>query len=430
MSSATPVTLGWMSDWMSGNRKDQGRRGVHPCAVALWLLAGVAVSACNGSASESAGANGTAGGRGAGGGAPACTLVEEGFGPQGTTDVRAEEVVSGLVVPWGLAFLPGGGLLVTERPGRLRLVEKGQLQPSPVATVATARTSEGGLLGLALHPDFASNRLFYLYYTTEKEDGAVNRVERWRLADDRRSASRDTMIVDDIPAATFHNGGRLRFGPDGLLYIGTGDARSPNNAQDRSSLAGKLLRLTPEGQVPEDNPFPDNPAFLTGVRNTQGFDWTRSSTLWLTDHGPSGELGRTGHDEVNVARAGDNLGWPAIYGCQSQSGMVTPALTWDSAVPPGGAAIYTGDAIPEWQGDLIIGTLGSRHLHRVAFADDGALQHHSVYLQGGPPEGLGRIRTVKMSPDGALYVMTSNCDGRGTCPPGQDRIFRIMHGQP
>lgn len=390
-------------------------------AASLSFLMLVGMLACNSSSSGSAATDGT------GSTGEACTLVEKGFGPEGTEQIRAEEVVSGLDVPWGLAFLPDGGMLVTERPGRLRLVEKGRLRPSPVATVETANTTEGGLLGLAVHPDFASNRLFYLYYTTEKKGEAVNRVERWRLADDRESASPDTVILDDIPAATFHNGGRLRFGPDGMLYVGTGDARTPDNAQDRSSLAGKLLRLTPEGQVPKDNPFPDNPAYLTGVRNTQGFDWPNDSTIWLADHGPSGELGRTGHDEVNVAQAGDNLGWPTIYGCRSQSGMTAPSLTWDEAVPPGGAAVYTGDAIPEWQGDLIIGTLGSRHLHRVDFGPEVGpqIQNHSVYLQGNPPEGLGRLRTVKMGPDGELYVTTSNCDGRGNCPPDGDKILRI-----
>ena len=317
-------------------------------------------------------------------------------------------------------------MLVTERPGRLRLVQNGQLRPEPVATIPTRAGGEGGLLGLALHPGFAQNRFIYLYYTTEKDGSAVNRVERWRLSEDWRSASADQVIVDNIPAAAFHNGGRLRFGPDGMLYIGTGDARNPQQAQQLESLAGKLLRVTPDGQIPEDNPFPGSSVFLTGIRNTQGFGWPNGSTLWLADHGPSGELGRTGHDEVNVAHAGDNLGWPTIYGCQTQEGMVTPSLTWNEAVPPGGAAVYDGTAIPEWKGSFILGTLGSRHLHRVAFGEGSPqVQRHGVYLQGAPPEGLGRLRTVKVGPDGELYVMTSNCDGRGNCPPEKDKILRI-----
>lgn len=356
-----------------------------------------------------------------------CTLVESGFGPPGQANVRIEEVARNLEVPWGIAFLPGSDMLVTERPGRIRLVRNGQLSPKPVATVSITASGEGGLLGIAAHPDFANNRLFYLYYTTDKNGSPVNRVERWRLSQDGLSASADRMILDNIPAARFHNGGRLRFGPDGMLYIGTGDARDPQISQNVNSVAGKILRLTPDGQVPPDNPFPGNPAYITGIRNTQGFDWPDQSRLWVTDHGPSGDLGKTGHDRVTVAKAGDNLGWPTVYGCQSRSGIVTPVISWISAVPPGGAAIYTGNAIPEWKGSLIIGTLGSRHLHRVAInaANSNQLQRHEVYFQGEAPKGLGRIREVIMGPDGELYVTTSNCDGRGNCPTEKDRILRI-----
>lgn len=249
---------------------------------------------------------------------------------------------------------------------------------------------------------------------------------------DGQNASPDTIILDNIPVARFHNGGRLRFGPDGMLYIGTGDAREPETAQNVNSIAGKILRLTPDGQVPDDNPFPGNPAFITGVRNTQGFGWFNDSTLWVTDHGPSGELGRTGHDEVSVASPGANLGWPTIYGCQKQEGMVSPSLTWNQAVPPGGAEMYTGDAIPEWQGSLLIGVLGAKHLHRVTFNPQSPyqVQSHEVYLQGEPPQGLGRLRDVIMSPEGELYVTTSNCDGRGNCPPEKDKIFRITSSNP
>lgn len=355
--------------------------------------------------------------------APACTLVKDDYGPPGQVQVRAEVVVAGLEVPWSLAFLPGGDMLVTERPGRLRLVRGGQLQPQPVATIHTAAPGEGGLLGLALHPDFAHNRLFYLYYTRDNEGTPVNRVEQWQLAPDERSAAAERVILDDIPAARFHNGGRLRFGPDGMLYIGTGDSRKPETSQTVASLAGKLLRLMPDGSIPSDNPFAGQPAFILGIRNTEGFDWPNPTMLWVADHGPSGELGRTGHDEVNVAKAGDNLGWPTIYGCESKSPLRSPVLTWQTAVPPGGAAIYTGNAIPEWKGSLLIGTLGSRHLHRVIFDpnDPHRLQGHEVYFQNT----LGRLRDVVMGPDGELYVTTSNCDGRGNCPSDKDKILRI-----
>jgi glucose/arabinose dehydrogenase len=350
-----------------------------------------------------------------------CTLVESGYGSQGTVEIQVEEVVSGLEVPWGVGFLPNGDLLVTERPGRVRLVKNGQLQPSPVVNIPATARGEGGLLGIALHPDFAENRFFYLYYTTDAGENLANRVERWQLSGDGQSASPDQMIVDQIPVATYHNGGRLRFGPDNLLYIGTGDAKNSANSQNPNSLAGKILRVTPDGEIPADNPFPNNPVYLLGIRNTQGFDWLDNNTMIVTDHGPSGEFGWRGHDEVTLAQKGDNLGWAEIYGCQSQTGLLTPILTWEKAVPPGGAAIYTGDAIPQWQGDLLMGILGSRHLHRVSVSSTGELEQHEVYLQNS----YGRLREVIMGRDDHLYVTTSNCDGRGSCPTDGDKILRI-----
>ncbi|MFW6296617.1 MAG: PQQ-dependent sugar dehydrogenase [Halothece sp.] len=356
-----------------------------------------------------------------------CVYVEEGFGSPGTVEVRAEEVVSGLDVPWGILFLSADEMLVTERSGDIRLVRNGQLQPSPVATIDIVDQGEGGLLDIEAHPDFNRNRLFYIYVTTRNNGQLTNRVERWQLSESGESAERDRIILDNIPVAQFHNGGRLRFGPDQMLYIGTGDARNPDLSQDVNSLAGKILRVTPEGEVPADNPFPNNPVFLTGIRNTQGFDWYDQSTLWVTDHGPSGELGRRGHDKVSVVNPGDNLGWPALHGCEDQAGMIPPSITWRNALPPGGAAVYTGNSIPEWNGSLMIGVLGGRHLHRITFDPNNPtrVDSHEVYLQGNPPDGLGRVREVIMGPDNELYVTTSNCDGRGTCPPDGDKIFRI-----
>lgn len=354
---------------------------------------------------------------------PSCILVEDGWGPDGTVPFTEEVVAEGLEVPWGIAFLPGGDALVTERPGRVRLLRGGVLQPQPVATVPIASSSEGGLLGIAAHPDFASNRQFYLYVTTEAGGNAQNRVERWTLSEDHATATFERVIFGGIPSAVFHDGGRLRFGPDGMLYVGTGDARDPDLAQDSKSPAGKLLRLTPDGQVPADNPFPGSPVFLLGIRNTQGFDWKDREMLYVTDHGPSGETMRRAHDEVNVARAGDNLGWPGIYSCEARQGMVSPSLTFEEAMPPGGAALYTGDAIPEWKGSLLIGTLGSRHLHRVVFdaQEPQRVARHEVYLRNT----RGRLRDVLMGPDGHLYVTTSNCDGRGDCGSRKDLILRL-----
>ncbi|WNG61486.1 PQQ-dependent sugar dehydrogenase [Archangium gephyra] len=355
--------------------------------------------------------------------APDCILVEDDFGPDGTVPITVDVVAEGLEVPWGIAWLSGGDALVTERPGRIRLLRNGALQPTPVATVKISSAGESGLLGIAAHPSFASNRQFYIYVTTDEGGSTQNRVERWTLSEDHASATFDRVIFGNIPAAKYHDGGRIRFGPDGMLYVGTGDSREPDNSQNVDTPSGKLLRLTPEGEVPGDNPFPGKPAFLTGVRNTQGFDWKDRDTLYFTDHGPSGDTLRRGHDEVSVVRKGDNLGWPTIYSCESGEGFITPSLTWESAAPPGGAAIYTGDAIPEWKGSLLIGTLGSRHLHRVVFSQENPLQvaQHEVYLRNE----WGRLRETIMGPDGHLYVTTSNCDSRGDCTARKDVILRI-----
>lgn len=359
--------------------------------------------------------------------ASGCTLVERGYGPPGQVKIRAERVATGLEVPWGIAFLPGGDALVTERPGRIRLLRGGRLEAAPVATVAVAARGEGGLFGIAADPRFAENRRFYTYASVAKDGGGVaNRLVRWVLSEDRRSAREDRVLLDGVAAARFHDGGRVRFGPDGMLYVGTGDATEPDRAQDPASPSGKILRLTPDGAVPADNPFPGSPVFVLGVRNVEAFDWLDPRTLVVADHGPSGELGRSGHDEITVARAGANLGWPDTWRCEARAGVTSPLLVFAEAVPPGGAALYRGDAVPAWKGSFLVGTLRSRHLHRVALDVEGRLLSHETYLSGDPPAGLGRVREVVEGPDGALWVTTSNCDGRGTCPAEKDAIVRIV----
>ncbi|NUO48807.1 MAG: PQQ-dependent sugar dehydrogenase, partial [Polyangiaceae bacterium] len=326
----------------------------------------------------------------------------------------------------GIAFLPGGDMLVTERPGRVVIVKPTGEVSAPIAKPAVTDTGEAGLLGIALHTDFAKNRFFYLYLTGKREGVDENRVERWVLAEDRASASLDRVILGGIPSAKYHDGGRLRFGPDGMLYVGTGDAHQRDLPRNPDKLAGKILRITPDGEIPKDNPFPGKAAYLIGIRNTQGFDWRDDGTMIVTDHGPSGEIpGWQGHDEVTVAKAGQDLGWPEVKGCDPFEGTITPSLTWEEAAPPGGAAIYRGSAIPDWKGALLIGTLKSEHLHLVRFddADPRKVAKHEVYLGG--KESRGRLRDVVMGPDGNLYVTTSNCDGRGTCGPDKDVILKV-----
>ena len=402
---------------------------------------------CSGSSTGSAGGAGGVAGQGGAGGVSGpsfqtCTLNEDGPGPEGPLELDVEVVAQGLEVPWGLGFLPNGDILVTERPGRLRLIRDGEVLPAPVLEVDVAEVEvflgfEGGLLGIALHPEFESNRLFYLYFTATAEDESViNRIVRYSLSADGLSAQVDRVIIDDIPAGGHHQGGRIHIGPDGLLYAGAG-AWEPEQSQDLDSLAGKILRMNLDGSIPDDNPYPGSYVFVSGIRNTQGFDWFDDDHLLVIDHGPSGlELDMpnlTGLDEINVAKKGDNLGWASIWGCTEAAGMVSPILTWKRAVPPGGAAIYTGTAIPEWTGSLLVSTLGNEtfsdglHLHRVQVAADNpyVVESNEIYLEGV----YGRLRNAKMGLDGHLYLTTSNCEGRGApdaCPVEGDAILRIV----
>ena len=318
---------------------------------------------------------------------PRCVLVEYGLGKPSELPIRSEVVASGLEVPWGLAFLPDRSMLVAERPGRLVRITSDR-RTHELARVRVARRHEGGLLGIALDPDFTHTHRLYLYYTAETKRGPRNRVERWHVASDYSGATAERVIVDNIPSAPYHDGGRIAFGPDGKLYIGTGDATHPKLAQDRKSLAGKVLRIEPDGSIPRDNPFAGSPTFLLGVRNVEALAWRDDGTLAIADHGPSGELGRTGHDEITLVHAGANLGWPTIFGCDAGRGMLSPALTWSDAGPPGGAVFYDGGSIREWRGDLVVPTLKSQHLHHVRFDSAGNVAAHDTSVTD-----RGRLRT-------------------------------------
>lgn len=314
-------------------------------------------------------------------------------------------VAEGLEVPWALAFLPDGGVLVAERPGRLVLLDGDERRRYDVPDVR--QVGEGGLMGLAPHPDFESNRLIYVCLTAAGARGLENRVERYRL---EGGLAERTVIIDGIPGARYHDGCRLSFGPDRLLYITTGDAGRSDAAQDRSSLAGKILRLTPEGDVPADNPF-GTAVYSYGHRNPQGLTWDERGRLWSTEHGPSG--GRSGFDELNLIEPGRNYGWPRIYGDGSAPGMQRPVLhagadTW----APGGVAY--------WSGRVFFGGLRGESLYEARLAESGAptLRRH---FRGE----FGRIRAVRMGPDGMLYFTTSNRDGRGRTRSGDDKIVRL-----
>ena len=321
-------------------------------------------------------------------------------------------IASNLDTPWAIAFLPDNTMLVTERPGRVRLINnQGQLENEPVVILSKVREiGEGGLLGMALHPDFSQNNYVYFYYTySQTGSNTFNRVVRMIYRNGQLTDEK--VIVDRIPGASNHNGGRIKFGPDNNLYIATGDAQEPSRAQDKNSLAGKILRVTPDGKPAAGNPF-NNEIYSYGHRNVQGLVWDAAGRLWATEHGRSGVA--SGLDELNLIENGQNYGWPDIQGDEEKEGMVSPVrhsgskTTW----APAGAA-FIGNA-------LFFGGLRGQTLYE-AVIDGEKVSVFKEHFKGK----YGRIREIIKGPDNMLYITTSNHDGRGNPDTSDDRIIRI-----
>ena len=335
--------------------------------------------------------------------------------------VSVEVVARGLEVPWALDFAPDGRIFVTERPGRIRVISNGVLLEKAWATIAVRQLGESGLMGLALDPNFSNNGYVYVMYNYDEGEGVGNRIVRYVERDGRGVL--DRVLIDAIPGATFHDGGRLKIGPDGKLYIATGDATRSRLAQDLGSLAGKILRINLDGTVPDDNPFPDSPVYSYGHRNPQGLSWhPDSGTLYITEHGPTGEGGVFDNDEVNVISPGGNYGWPLVVGVSENEDYVDPILLYNPALAPAGSTFYDGNLFPEWRGDLFFANLRGTHLHRVVFDDAGAVIRLERLFDGV----YGRLRDVVVGPDGALYLTTSNRDGRGRVRADDDKILRLL----
>lgn len=321
----------------------------------------------------------------------------------GQGDAGVTVVAENLDVPWGIEFLLDGDMLVTERPGTLLRVEReggGYTEIQEVEGVE--HRGEGGLLGVEIHPDFGTNGHVYIYMTTRVGGGLSNRVVRYML--DGNSLSNATTIIEGLPGAVYHDGGRIEFGPDGKLYVTAGDATRREWAQDTGVLAGKVLRLNPDGSVPGDNPF-NNEVYSLGHRNPQGLAWV-GEQLWATEHGDRR------HDELNRVAPGNNYGWPVVEAGQEREGMVTPEVyAEDTTWAPAGAAYHEGSI-------FFAGLRGSAlYQARLENGEVAGLEKHLT--------GFGRLRAVEKGPDGMLYVSTSNSDGRGVPRSNDDRILRV-----
>jgi glucose/arabinose dehydrogenase len=310
-------------------------------------------------------------------------------------------MATGIDVPWGLAFLPGGDALVSERnSGRILRVPAAGGAASEVYTVpGVAAQGEGGLLGVAVSPAFAEDRYVYAYFTASGD----NRIVRFRLGE----TAPPQVVFSGIVKAGTHNGGRIAFGPDGMLYAGTGDAQRRQLPQDPSSPNGKILRLTPDGQPAPGNPTAGSPVYSLGHRNVQGLAWDAQGRLFAT------EFGQNRFDEVNRIEPGRNYGWPEVEGSGDGGGrFAAPLVVWQtSESSPSGAAIVGGS--------LYVAALRGERLWVVPLTGDGGTGRPAAALRG-----IGRLRTVVAAPDGALWVTTSNTDGRGDERNGDDRILR------
>ena len=356
--------------------------------------------------------------------------------PQRTSlrfNAKPELVAAGLEIPWALDFAPDGRVFVTERPGRIRVIENGKLNPEPWATLEVAQQGDAGLRGLALAPDFATTRQVFVAGTFRATNGdKITRVLRFTEYNGRHGRGVEpVVIVDNLPCPDVHAGGALAFGHDGMLYLTLGDVRRLDAVQDVKSPVGKILRYRPDGSIPADNPFPGSPVYALGVRNPQGLAWhSASGALFATEHGPTnfpGEDGRRDQDELNVIRRGANYGWPLVSGMREDNRFVKPLLEWTPAIAPAGLAVCNVKGSP-WFGDLFVGGMRGQQLRRikVAPADEGfrVVEEEPLFLNQ-----FGRIRAVAMGRDGALYFATSNRDGDGKdlklSATNDDRLFRL-----
>ena len=324
---------------------------------------------------------------------------------------RVEVVAEGFSHPWGLAFIPGGGMLVTERSGRLNRLDAdggGRVEITGLPDVATG--NQGGLLDVVLHPDFSDNQWVYLSYSKPGEGGAATAVGRGRLDGERLEDFEELFIATPYTGGGRHFGSRLAFDAEHYLYISTGDRGNRDSAQELDNHHGKIIRLTDDGQIPGDNPFLGQPDAMPGIysyglRNPQGmFLHPVTGEIWIHEHGPRGG------DEINIIRAGLNYGWPKVthgreyhgpeIGPDSMEGMEDPLHHWTPSIAPSGVAYYDGDAFPRWQGNLFVGALAQTHLARVVIEGEQVVHEERLLDDAG-----WRIRDVRQGPEGGIYLL-------------------------
>lgn len=322
-----------------------------------------------------------------------------------------EVLATGLDIPWQAVQLPDGAILVTERSGQLkRIGDNGKTFTIP----GVHHAGEGGLLGLAVHPEYADNHWIYMYATQERDGRITNRVDRYQYRNDELSDR--TVVLQDIPGAKFHDGGALAFGPDGYLYVSTGDANDEASAQDTKILSGKILRITDDGKVPADNPF-GNEVYSYGHRNPQGLAWDGQDRLWATEHGPSGL--QSGYDELNRIQKGANYGWPLVKGDETRPGLTRPVVHSgpDETWAPAGLAYSDGA--------LYFAGLRGKTLYKAQVSENGETADITRHLH----DMYGRLRGITALDGGELLLTTSNRDGRGNPAVNDDLVLKVAPGR-
>ncbi len=334
--------------------------------------------------------------------------------PEPTTSPLGSESVevlaSNLEKPRAISFADDR-IFVTEKIGRIRVIENNTLVEEPLATLRTANVFDVGLLGITTHPDFSNNHFLYVYYTYSENNELWNKILRIIESDNKLQDA--ITIFDKIPGSEFSNGGIIKFGPDGKLYVATGSVSdSLHLSQDIQSMAGKILRLNDDGSIPDDNPFSNSPVYSLGLRNPQGMTWDNTGNLYVTDSGPSK------NDEINIIKAGKNYGWPEQE-CSGNNDYEDPVMCFDPSIEPGGIVIYSGNKLA-FENKMIMATLRASNLFTLDINEEG------IELQKSILSGLGRLRDVNEGPDGNLYVITSNTDGKGFPDRSDDKLLRIV----
>jgi glucose/arabinose dehydrogenase len=338
-------------------------------------------------------------------------------------DFSIEVLAENLFVPWSVVFTSSDRILISERNGSIREIQNGKLNNEPLITFPeVSSTGEEGLMGLTLDPDYEQNKAIYACLAYPKNGKLVDKVVR--LVDSGTDLQLDTTIIDDIPAARFHAGCELGFGPDGKLYITTGDATNKQIAQQVDSLGGKILRLNSDGSIPDDNPT-NTSIWSIGHRNPQGIAWhPETGALFSAEHGPSIFDGPAGGDEINIITKNGNYGWPKVSHQKSDPAFIDPLLVFTPAIAPGSITFYSGQYFPQLENDLLVAMLEGEGLLRIVFDPD--QQNEVLFYHQLPGIEVGRVRDVTVGPNGFIYFTTSNRDGRAEARPNDDKLYRIV----